>query len=626
VGEKRQIRVGREWVGARDAERMLREAIRVQKLEERGHLEHQQSFLRRYVFSTDHKWIGVQYGFTALCFLLFGFGLMLLMRLQLGWPGQAFSLMKVLGDSRAPGGVLLPEAYNQLGAMHGTIMVFLGIVPLAVGAFGNYIVPLQIGAPDMAFPKLNMASYWCYAPGGLLMLASFFVPGGSAQSGWTSYPPLSVIASQGQTWWLLGMIFLITSSLLGSVNFIVTIIQLRAKGMTFMRLPFFVWAQLVTSFLLLLAFPPLEAAGILQLMDRVAHTSFFLPSGLVVSGQVMANAGGGNPLLWQHLFWFLAHPEVYVLILPAMGIVAEVIANNTRKPLWGYKSMVWATTFLGFMSFIVWAHHMFLTGMGTAISAFFQTTTMIISIPSVIILSALFLSLWGASIRFTTPMLFALAFLPMFGIGGLTGLPLGLAAADIHLHDTYYVIGHFHYVVAPGTIFALFAGIYYWFPKVTGRKMSDRLGRLHFWPSIIFINGVFFPMFIQGLAGVSRRLYDGGAQYAHAQPVLHLNAFMSVSAWCLLVAQVPFIVNFFYSIKWGERVGNNPWDATTLEWAATTSPPLAHGNFEHIPVVRRGPYEYSVPGSAVDFIPQNAAGDEPAGGMPLHPAAAQREV
>jgi cytochrome c oxidase subunit 1 len=351
-----------------------------------------------------------------------------------------------------------------------------------------------------------------------------------------------------------------------------------------------------------LAFPPLEGAAFLQLMDRVAHTSFFLPSGLVVSGQVLGNSGGGNPLLWQHLFWFLAHPEVYVLILPAMGIVAEVIANNTRKPLWGYRSMVYSLMFLGFMSFIVWAHHMFITGMGTTMAAFFQTTTMIISIPSVVILSALFISLYGGSIRFTTPMLFALGFLPMFGIGGLTGLPLGLTASDIHLHDTYYVIGHFHYVVAPGTIFALFAGVYYWFPKATGRLMNETLGKIHFFGSFVFMNVIFMPMFIMGLAGVSRRLYDGGASYAHAQGVLHWNVVSSWGAWCLALFQIPFVVNFFWSIFRGKQTDANPWHATTLEWSAPSPPP--HGNFATPPRAHRGPYEYSVPGAPTDYTPQ----------------------
>src|SRR5256714_3266083 len=313
------------------------------------------------------------------------------------------------------------------------------------------------------------------------------------------------------------MVCLINSSLLGAVNFIATIIQLRAPGMTWMRLPFFVWAQFVTAFLLLLAFPPLEAAAVMQLMDNLAGTSFFLPTGLVVSNQVLPISGGCSPLLWQHLFWFLGHPEVYVLILPAMGIVAEVIACNTRKPLWGYKSLVYSVLAIGFLSFIVWAHHMYLTGMGTKISTFFQTTTMIISIPSVIILTCLFISLWGGSIRFTTPMLFALAFLPMFGIGGLTGLPLGFNFADLHLHDTYYVIAHFHYVVAPGTIFALFAGIYHWYPKATGRMMNEFWGKVHFWCSLVFMNLVFMPMFTQSFAGLNRRLYDGGATYATSE-------------------------------------------------------------------------------------------------------------
>ena len=563
---------------------------------------HKESFLTKYIWSTDHKIIGLQYGFTALLWLLFGFILMMIMRYQLAYPETP---IPIVGALLGEGGIMPPEMYNSLGAMHGTIMIFLGVVPLAFGAFGNYFVPLQIGAIDMAFPKLNAASYWMYFVGSVIMVTGFFVPGGAANSGWTSYPPLSNIATTGQTVWLIGMVFLITSSLLGSINILVTVIQLRAEGMNWMRLPIFVWVQFITAFLLLLAFPPLEAASVLQLMDRLAGTSFFMPSGLVVSGVVLPNTGGGSPLLWQHLFWFLAHPEVYVLILPAFGIVVEVIANNTRRPIWGYKSIVYAGIFLGFMSFIVWAHHMFITGMGTTMSSFFQTTTMIISIPSVVILTALFMSLWGGSIRYNTPMLFALGFLPMFGIGGLTGLPLGLAAADIYLHDTYYVIGHFHYVVAPGTIFALFAGIYYWFPKMTGKRMNETLGKLHFFFSLIFMNGVFLPMMAQGLAGVSRRLWDGGEMYAHAAGVLYLNEVMSVSAWLLGMTQIFFIVNMIISLLSKKTGEDNPWQATTLDWSATTSPPLGHGNFEVVPTVYRGPYEYSVPGADKDFTPQN---------------------
>jgi len=586
-----------------------------------GHAAHHDpGFWRGYVFSTDHKVIGIQYGFTALCFLLFGFFLILLMRWQIAHPGVPVPfigplLEKILGPTMAGHGAISPDLYNSFGAMHGTIMIFLGVVPLAFAAFGNYVVPLMIGAPDMAFPRVNMASYQAYVLGGIVMLVSFFIPGGAAQAGWTSYSPLATtIPTHGQAFWIIGMVLLITSSLLGAVNFIATIIQLRAPGMTWMRLPFFVWAQFVTAFLLLLAFPPLEAAALMQLMDNLAHTSFFLPTGLAVGGHLAHVSGGGSPLLWQHLFWFLGHPEVYVLILPAMGIVCEIIANNTRKPIWGYKSLVYSVLAIGFLSFIVWAHHMYLTGMGTKIATFFQATTLAISIPSVIILTCLLISLWGASIRFNTPMLFCLAFLPMFGIGGLTGLPLGLAPADIYLHDTYYVIAHFHYVVAPGTIFALFAGIYYWFPKMTGRRMNEFWGRVHFWASFVFMNVVFMPMFAQGMEGMLRRMADGGANYSAARVPGALdtlpNTIMEMHTWILWgavalgLAQIPFIINLFWSLNHGEEAhSDNPWNSTTLEWQTPTPPP--HGNFATPPQIHRGPYEYSVPGHDTDFTPQN---------------------
>jgi cytochrome c oxidase subunit 1 len=594
-----------------------------------GHEHHELGWWRTYIFSTDHKMIGIQYGLCGLIFLFFGFSLMMLMRWQLAYPGQALPLIgnalgHFFGPGSMPDGKMTPEFYNSLGAMHGTIMIFLGIVPIAFAAFGNFVVPLQIGAPDMTFPKINAASFWAFGVGGVIMLISFFVPGGAAKGGWTSYTPLAIVSDKGeayhpffngQTLWLVGFIFLITSSLLGAINFITTIIQLRAKGLTWMRLPFFVWAQFVTAFLLVLAFPPLEAAIVMQIMDRTAATSFFMPVGMIVNGAPLHISGGGSPLLWQHLFWFLGHPEVYVLILPAMGIVAEILANNSRKPLWGYKSLVFSVLTIGFLSFIVWAHHMWLTGMGSTVSAFFQTTTLLISIPSVIILSAFFISLWGGSIRFNVPMLFATAFLPMFGIGGLTGIPLAFNSADLYLHDTYYVIAHFHYIVAPGTIFALFAGIYYWFPKITGRMMSEFWGKVHFWASLIFMNLIFQPMFAQGMAGMLRRMADGGANYSKAKEpnaigglsdaLLHMHIYILWAAVGLFLAQIPFIVNFFYSIKNGRKVtSDNPWESTTLEWQTPTPPP--HGNFATVPEVHHGPYEYSVPGKPSDFTPQNA--------------------
>ena len=574
-----------------------------------------QGFIWKYVFSVDHKIIGIQYLVTSLVFLLIGFCMMLLMRWQLAIPTPADdfdpdnlslirSFLNWLFPESMPFGFMDPVFYNQLGAMHGTIMVFLGIVPLGVAAFGNYVMPLQIGAPDMAFPRLNMASYWTFLVGGIVLLASFLAPGGAPQSGWTSYAPLSVVAPPGQTYWLIGMVIIITSSLFGAINFIVTMLNMRVKGLTMGRLPVFCWAQLVTAVLLLLAFPVLEAGAILQLLDRVAGTSFYIPKDLIYGATVFPRAGGGNPILWQHLFWFLAHPEVYVLLLPPMGIIAEIIATNTRKPLFGYRELVGSMLLIGVLSFIVWAHHMFLSGMRTSLASLFVTTTLTISVPAVAILTCLLMSLRGGSIRFNTPMLFALAFLPMFAIGGLTGLPLGFAPTDLHLHDTYYVIGHFHYVVAPGSLIALLGGTYYWYPKMFGRRMSEKLGKIHFWMTVIPMNFVFFPMLIQGMYGMQRRLASPVDQ-THNLPVQGWSMIIGIAAAVLFVGQIPFVINFFWSLRRGEVAGENPWNATTLEWACPSPPP--HGNFATEPEVFRGPYEYSVPGHKTDYWPQDEA-------------------
>ena len=598
------------------------------------HEHTEQSFLWKYIWSTDHKVIGLQYGICGLAFLLFGFFLMMIMRWSIAFPGKPLPavLSMFIGEHWAPDGKVSSDLYNMFGAMHGTIMVFMGIVPLGFAAFGNYIMPLQIGAVDMAFPKLNAWSFWLFFIGGIMMMLSFFLPTGAAAGGWTNYSPLATtlqysdvrnIFFTGQTAWLIAMVFVISSSLLGAVNFITTIMNLRCEGMTWFRMPFFCWAMLVTGFLLLLAFPPLEVAAILQLIDRVAGSSFFLPTGLVDFNKHLDISGGGSPLLFQHLFWFLAHPEVYVLILPALAIVSEVIPCNIRRPMWGYRTMVTGVLVLGFLSFIVWAHHMYITGMGPVVSTFFQITTVLISVPSVILVTCLLITLWGGSIRFNTAMLFACAFLPMFGIGGLTGLPLAFTMVDLYLHDTYYVIGHFHYVVAPGTIFALFAGIYHWYPKITGRFMNETMGRIHFWPSVLFMNLLFGPMMIQGMAGFHRRWYDGGMAFEDTANVsnwftqtvsflsfhnieptmLGLNKLMSYAAWGLAISQVPFILNVFLSIKGGKKVmSDNPWQATTMEWCTPTPP--GHGNFLTVPVTYRGPYEYSVPGDEADYTPQ----------------------
>ena len=538
----------------------------------------------------DHKTVAIAYGIAASVFLLVGFLLMLLLRWQLAWPGQPIPIAStIFGESNAPGGILLPEFYNQLVAMHGSVMIFLAVVPLATSALGGYLVPLQIGAPGLAFPRLGVLGFAIYLAAGLAMCASFALPGGAANSGWTSYPPLAILASSGQTWWLAGVFCLGVASMLWAINLIATVVASRAPGLTLRRLPFFVWAQVITAFLLLLAFPALQAAAVFQIMDRVAGTSFFLPTGLTVSNAPLAVSGGGNPLLWQHLFWFLAHPEVYVLVLPAMGIVAEVLTAHARRALWGHGLMVVAIVALGAWSMVVWAHHMLLTGMSTTLSSFFQITTMAVSIPSVVVMTCLVVTLWGGTIRYTTAMCFALAFLPMFGLGGVTGLPLGLGPSNLVLHDTYYVVGHFHYLVAPGTLFAIFAAIYHWFPKFTGRRMHEGLGLVHFAGSFITMNAVFLPMFLMGLMGVNRRLYDAGLQYQLAQPTLAWNPHMTWNAVALGLFQFVFLFNLHWSLRRGQPA-ENPWQATTLEWATPSPPPP--GNFLAPPVVTGEPYRY----------------------------------
>ncbi|MFM1920762.1 MAG: Alternative cytochrome c oxidase subunit 1 [Candidatus Hydrogenedentota bacterium] len=518
--------------------------------------------------------------------LLLAFGIVLLMRWQLAYPGSPVPGLAGFFDANhpwMPGGVLLPNFYNQLAGMHGTLMVFLAVVPLLVGAFGNYLVPKMIGAPDLAFPRVAYLGLLCQALGALFVCAGLFTQDGPASTGWTAYAPLSTIEPSGQTWWLLGIALVYLASLCLSVNLIVTIVGCRAAGMTLMRMPFFVWSQLTTAVLLLLSFPPLTAAALLQLMDRLRGTSFFVPSGLFVSGAPYEAAGGGSALLWQHLFWFLAHPEVYVLLLPALGIVAEVLTTNSRRPLHGYRFMVGALTALAFMSMLVWAHHMYLTGMGVVMSSFFQATTVIISLPSIAIGMGLLLTLWGGYLRFTMPMIFALGFLPMFALGGFTGLPLALGPTNIPLHDTNYVVGHFHYIAAPGILFALFAGVYHWFPRVFNREMSRWPGHVHFWLSLLGMNGVFMPMMLQGLAGVNRRLYDGGMSYAHGQDVHFLHVASTHSAFLLGVAQVFFLVNFFVSMRWGKPTTENPWEATTLEWMPRGDRPVGHPPYGYAP-------------------------------------------
>jgi len=549
--------------------------------------EHHVGFWRRYLFSTDHKTIGLQYMITGLFMALLGGYLAYVFRMQLAYPNES-----------VPGyGPVGPDAYNALVTMHGTIMIFWVAMPILVSGFGNYLVPLMLGADDMAFPRLNMCSYWTFLVSTLVLLASFFVPGGAMSGGWTAYPPLSARMDYtgvewGGTLWILAVALEFASAFMGGINILATTLNMRTKGMTLYRMPIFVWMQNAANLIFMFSVGPLVAGALMLLADRTLGTGFFMPQ------------QGGDPLLWQHLFWFFGHPEVYVLLLPSLGMVAEVITNFARKPIFGYRMIIYSVMASGILSFIVWAHHQFVSGINPRLAVGFSITTILISVPFAIIVFSFLATLWRGSIQFKTPMLFALGMLAEFLIGGVTGIHLGTTATDIYLHDTYFVVAHFHYTMFPVTFFGLFTGIYYWYPKMFGRMMSEKLGWLHFAVTFVAFNVIFIPLFRYGLAGHQRRIYDPSL-FENLVPFQHLHVIATIGTIALLLGQIPFILNFFGSMKWGKKAERNPWNANTLEWQ-TPSPP-GHGNFDVIPTVYRWPYEYSAPDREEDWCPQSLA-------------------
>jgi cytochrome c oxidase subunit 1 len=573
-----------------------------------AHGEHTMSvgeFINTYIFSRDHKIIGIQFLFSTLLWFLVGGLLALGIRWQLAWP---WSNMPLIGPMlfSAEGGQISPEFYTTLFTMHATVMIFFVIIPILAGAFGNFLIPLMIGADDMAFPTLNMLSYWFMWPAFICIGISFLWPPYGAGAGWTSYPPLSAVpeAAPGSAWaqtmWLLGITCVGVSSMLGSVNYMTTIIQMRAPGMTMFRLPLAIWAMFITAILQAFALPVLTAAGLMQLADRLIGTGFFLPEGLSANNSPMAT-GGGQPILWQHLFWFYSHPAVYIMILPAMGMVSDIIACFARKPIFGYKPMVYSISGIAGLGFIVWGHHMFLSGMNPLLGMTFMISTMMIALPSAVKVFNWLGTIWGGQIRYTTPMLFALSFVSMFIIGGLSGIFMAATPVDIFIHDTYFIVAHFHYVLFAGTAMAVFGAIYFWYPKMFGRMMDENLGKIHFFLTFIFLNGTFFTMHILGAVGFPRRLADP-YDYETFKHLLPMNQFMSICAILMVASQVIFIFNFIYSMFFGTPVGRNPWGANSLEWFAPSPP--GHGNFDMQPIVYRGPYEYGSPEVDTDNYPQ----------------------
>jgi len=565
-------------------------------------------FLRRYIFSVDHKVIGIQYLLLALFSVLVGMTLSAFMRLRLAWPAEKWPLLQQLMPIAFAGGPMTPEFYLSMMTMHGTIMVFFVLTTAPLSGFGNYFLPIQVGARDMAFPVLNMLSFWLTFAGLAVMMAALFATGGAPISGWTAYAPLSALGEvagpglgPGQTLWIISIAIFCAASLLTSLNFLTTTLNLRAKGMSLMRMPLTVWAWFTTAILALLAFPVLLAGGILLLLDRVGGTSFFIPGGLIVSDQLAPNKGG-SPLLWQHLFWFFGHPEVYIAILPGMGVTSHVLSTFARKPVFAYKAMVGAIFAIGFISYIVWGHHMFISGMSPYSSMAFSITTLAVGVPSAIKTFNWLATLWGGRIRFTTPMLFSLGFVSLFVSGGITGILLAQPAVDIILHDTYFPVAHFHIIMGVAAIFGIFAGMHFWFPKMFGRMMSERLGKLHFWLTLVGVYAVFMPMHFLGVAGAPRR-YAQLTEFKYLEHLQPLHVFISLAAFITIAAQLIFLFNFFWSMRHGRRAEANPWEATSLEWTIPSPPP--HDNFGPTePVVHHGPYEYSVPGAPKDHILQ----------------------
>jgi cytochrome c oxidase subunit I len=560
-------------------------------------LYHAHSWVTKYVFSQDAKVIAVQYASTALAIGLVALVLSWLMRLQLGFPG-VFSFID-------------PSQYLQYITMHGMIMVIYLLTALFLGGFGNYLIPLMVGARDMAFPYVNMLSYWVYLLAVLVLVAGFFVPGGPTGAGWTLYPPQAILSgTPGHEWGIIVMlsslILFIIGFTMGGLNYVVTVLQARTRGMTLMRLPLTVWGIFTATVLALLAFPALLVACVMMLLDRVLGTSFFMPA-VVDMGEHLQYAGG-SPILFQHLFWFFGHPEVYIVALPAFGIVSDLISTHARRHIFGYRMMVWAIVAIGGLSFVVWAHHMYVSGMNPYFGFFFATTTLIIAVPTAIKVYNWVLTLWRGDIHLRTPMLFALAFIVTFVNGGITGLFLGNVVVDVPLSDTMFVVAHFHMVMGVAPILVVFGAIYHWYPKVTGRMLDETLGKIHFWVTFLGAYMIFFPMHYIGLLGVPRRYYAIGDTAFVPASAHTLNAFISIVALIVGAAQMVFLFNLISSLFKGKPAGGNPWRATTLEWQTPETPP-GHGNWgKELPVVYRWAYDYNVPGAAEDFIPQNQPG------------------